>query len=113
MKKFLLFVFLILVSCQPDEILLPSPEPTQEMIFEQPTNIISDGQDISFEVITNEVHQLIITTREGSVISKEKFTPKIGINTRKIYTKSLPNGEYSLTLTSNNEAIYMTNIIIE
>jgi len=113
MKKFLIFLFLILFSCQPDEILLPSPEPIQEMIFEYPTNIIVDGQDISFIVSINETHQLIITTHDGSVISKERFTPEIGLNTRKIYTKSLPKNEYFLILTSNDEVINKTNIIIE
>lgn len=113
MKKYLVFIFLILVSCQPDEILLPSPEPTQEMIFNQPTNIVSDGQDISFEVVTIDPHQLIITTQDGSVVSKETFTPTIGINTRKIYTKSLPPNTYNLILIVNESILRQVEIIIE
>ena len=113
MKKFLIFVFIVLVSCQPDEILLPTPNPVQELIFDQPTSMVVDGQTISFNISTTQEHQLTISTMDGSVVTKEKFTPTVGLNTRKIYTKSLPKGEYTLILYSNDEVINKTNIIIE
>ena len=111
MKKYLVFLFLILISCEKD-ILEPLPQPTQEMIFEMGETIIQDGQDISFEIITNTPHQLIITNEENSVVAKETFIPTLGINTRKIYTKSLGSGTYTLLLT-NETSTSSVSIIIE
>ena len=113
MKKYIIFLLLILVSCQPDEILLPNSEPIQEMIFDAQYSVVRDGQDISFEIITNTQHQLIITQQDGSVITKETFTPTLGINTRKIYTKTFPKGTYNLILANDVETLNKTSIIIE
>lgn len=111
MKKYLVFLFLILISCEKD-IVEPLPQPTQEMIFEMGETIIQDGQSISFEIITNTPHQLIITNEENSVVAKETFTPTLGINTRKIYTKSIGSGIYTLILT-NETNTSSVSIIIE
>ena len=111
MKKYLVFLLLILLSCQKDEIII-EPTPTTKLIFEMGEVSIQDGQDISFEVITNTQHQLIISTQEGSVITKETFTPMIGLNTRQLYTKSLPKGQLILSLHSDNE-LGKTVIIVE
>ena len=112
MKKYLVFLFLILISCEKD-ILEPLPQPTQEMIFEMGEVFIQDGQDISFEIITNSQHQLIISTQDGSVITKETFTPTLGINTRKIFTKILSKEKLKLSLEKNGEVIQETFIIVE
>ena len=111
MKKYLVFLLLILLSCQKDEIII-QPIPTTKLIFEMGEVSIQDAQDISFEIITNEQHQLIISTQEGSVITKETFTPIIGLNTRQLYTKSLPKGQLILSLHSDNE-LTRTTIIVE
>jgi hypothetical protein len=113
MKKYLIFLLLIVVSCQPDDILLPMPEPIQEMIFDVEYSTIQDGQDIHFNSTSTEKHQLIIKNEVGSVITKETFNPTIGINVRTIYTKSLPKGILSLSLVTNSIEISKTNIIIE
>lgn len=113
MKKYIIFLLLILVSCQPDEILLPNPEPIQEMIFDTQYSIVQDGQDISFKISSTEKHQLVIKNEEGSVITKETFTPEVGINTRKLYTKSLPKGTLELILLSNSVEIAKTLIILQ
>ena len=113
MKKYIIFLLLILVSCQPDEILLPNPEPIQEMIFDTQYSVVQDGQDISFKVASTEKHQLVIKNEEGSVITKETFTPQVGINTRKLYTKSLPKGTLELELHYNNEILNSVSIIIK
>jgi hypothetical protein len=112
MKKYLIFLFLILISCEKD-ILEPLPQPTQEMIFEMGEVFIQDGQDISFEIITNTPHQLIITNEENSVVAKETFTPNLGINTRKIYTKTLSKEKLKLSLEKNGEIVQETFIIVE
>lgn len=113
MKKYIIFLLLILVSCQPDEILLPNPEPIQEMIFDTDYSVVQNGQDISFKITTNEKHQLVIKNKNGSVIAKETFTPEIGINTRKLYTKSLPKESLLLELHQNNQILKSVSIIIE
>lgn len=113
MKKYLVLLFLILISCQPDEIFIDSELPKYDMIFQSAISKIVDGQNISFEVITNTKHQLIITQQNGSVITKETFTPIIGINTRKVYTKTLPIGEYYLIIKSDTEELGKTTIIVD
>lgn len=112
MKKYLVFLFLIFLSCEKD-IVEPLPQPTQELIFEMGETIIKDGQDISFEVITNTPHQLIITNEENSVVAKETFTPNLGINTRKIYTKSLSPNTYNLILMGSESEIGRVKIIVD
>ena len=58
---------------------------------------VIDNQDINFELSTTEKHWLIISDIETkSVIAKESFIPQLGINTRKIYTKSLPKEKLQL-----------------
>ena len=112
MKKYLVFILLILVSCEKD-LIEPIIDPTTNLIFDVEQSLVIDGQEISFEIITNEQHQLIITTQEGSVITKEKFQPQIGINTRKIYTNSIPSGTYNLILVNDLEELNKTTIEIK
>lgn len=114
MKKYLVFILLlILISCEKD-LLEPLPDPTtQQMIFDMGETSVQDGQDISFEIITNEQHQLIISTQEGSVVTKETFIPTVGLNTRKIYTKTLPKGTLNLILQNRGGEVNSVSIIIE
>ena len=65
-----------------------------------------------FEILSTTQHQLIISTQDGSVLSKESFIPTLGLNTRKIYTKTLPKEKLVLTLQTTEE-IEKTYIIIK
>jgi hypothetical protein len=112
MKKGFILLLLILFSCQKDEIII-EPTPTQEMIFDLSEVIVQDGQDISFEVLLSEPHQLIISTQRGSVITKETFQPESGVHTRKIFTKILSKEKLKLSLEKNGEVIQETFIIVE
>ena len=112
MKKGLLLLLLILFSCQKDEIII-EPTPTQKMIFDLGESIVQDGQDISFEIFTNEPHELIISEQDGSVLTKESFQSEVGINTRKIFTKILSKEKLKLSLEKNGEVIQETFIIVE
>ena len=112
MKKGFILLLLILFSCQKDEIII-EPTPTQEMIFELSEIVVHDGQDISFEILTNEKHYLIITTKDGSVITKETFQPELGINTRKIFTSILPKETFILSLETQTEILKQTSITVE
>ena len=102
MKKYIIFIVFLILSCQPDELMLIEPYPQYEMIFEESESVVTDGQEYSFEVLTEEPHQLVIS-KDGNVISKEIFLPVIGINTKQIYTKSLPQERLKLELFSPND----------
>ena len=112
MRKYII-IFLILVACQPEEFIEGQPVPQYEMIFEETISQVINGQEYSFEVLTTEEHILVITELNGSVISKESIIPTIGINTKIIYTKSLPNEELYFTLNSGGVELEKTTIIIE
>tara|TARA_Y100000389_G_scaffold163723_1_gene167091 strand:+ start:1062 stop:1400 length:339 start_codon:yes stop_codon:yes gene_type:complete len=112
MRKYII-IFLILVACQPDELMEVQPLPQYEMIFEETISKVINGQEYSFEVLTTEEHILLITELNGSVISKETIIPTIGINTKIIYTKSLPKEELYLSLISSDIEIEKTTIIVE
>ena len=103
MRKYLLIIFLFLMSCEPDMIEELSSINTTEIIFDSNEVSVTNGQDISFEVLSTTQHQLIISTQDGSVLSKESFIPTLGLNTRKIYTKTLPKEKLVLTLQTNEE----------
>ena len=113
MKKYLIFILLILFSCQKDELFVGPEVETYEMIFETSTSKVIDGQEFSFEVTSTEIHQLLITHQNGSVITKESFTPIIGLNTKIIYTNTLPKEELYLILISQNKELAKTTIIVE
>jgi len=103
MRKYLLIIFLFLVACEPDMVEeIPSIN-TTEIIFDSNEVSVTNGQDISFEVLSTTQHQLIISTQDGSVLSKESFIPTLGLNTRKIYTKTLPKEKLVLTLQTTEE----------
>ena len=112
MRKYII-IFLILVACQPEELMEVQPLPQYEMIFEETISQVINGQEYSFEVLTTEEHILVITELNGSVVSKESIIPTIGINTKIIYTKSLPNEELYFTLNSGGIELEKTTIIIE
>lgn len=111
MKKGLLFILLILFSCQKDE-LLEEPTPSTTFIFDQSTNIVSDGQDISFELSDVDFYTLLLIAN-NTLLTKESFQSQVGVNTRKIYTKVLPSGKYQLVLQKGSEQINTTFILVE
>lgn len=112
-KIIILCCVVFIISCQKDDIFIGPEEPIHQMIFETPTSIVSDGQEIWFNATTDVQHQLIITTTNGSVIAKEKFVPVSNPHNHRIYTKSIPKGEYQLILKKDNSEISKTRIIIE
>jgi plastocyanin len=111
MKKLLVFLFLVLISCEKEEIIIDTT-PTYNMVFESNYQSIKDGQDISFITVSTDDHQLTIHL-DNSVVTKEKFTPTLGLNTRKIFTKSLNSGEYKLVLQTGTQILNETLIVVE
>ena len=113
MKKLWIFILLILLSCQPDELMVVEPYPQYEMIFEETESSVTDGQEISFEILVEEKHWLIISDEEtNSVVTKESFLPLAGLNTRKIYTNSLPKKRLKLTLENEVDILKSTFVIV-
>ena len=113
MKKLWIIILLILFSCQPDELMLVEPLPQYEMIFEETESSVTDGQEISFEILAEGNHWLVISDEEiKSVVAKESFLPLSGINTRKIYTNSLPKKKLKLTLENEVDILKSTFVIV-
>tara|TARA_R110000851_G_scaffold231196_1_gene384045 strand:+ start:274 stop:615 length:342 start_codon:yes stop_codon:yes gene_type:complete len=110
MKKYIIFIVFLILSCQPDELMLIEPYPQYEMIFEESESVVTDGQEYSFTIISDDIHHLIVSTENGNVVSKESFLPTIGINTKIIYTKSLPIERLKLELRNSTEIIKLTFI---
>lgn len=114
MKKLWVFLLLILFSCQPDELMIVEPYPQYEMIFEVSESSVTDGQEISFEISVEERYWLVITDEETkSVVAKESFLPLAGLNTRKIYTNSLPKKRLKLTLENEVDILNSTFINVD
>ena len=113
MKKYLILILLLLLSCQKDELVEIELPQEYEFIFKEVESIVLDNQDINFELSSAEKYWLIISDTESkSVISKESFTSVVGINTRKIYTKSLPKKKLQLALESSSEVLKSTYIVV-
>ena len=111
MRKYIVLILFVILSCQPEELMIVEPLPQYEMIFEESESSVTDGQEFSFEVVSEEEHQLVIS-KDGSVIAKESFLPTLGINTKTIYTKSLPNDLLKLELINSTGVIKNTLIEI-
>ena len=88
MKK-ILFIFVILMwGCTKMEI-EPTPPPVQK-IFSVSESRVTNGQSIHFDLPSDGVYILTLIDKEsGQVVSRERFTGKIGENIKKIYTNSL------------------------
>jgi len=68
----------------------PTPPPTTQNIFSIKESRVVDGQEIHFQLPTAGVYTLTLIDRDnGQVISRERFTGKIGENIKRIYTNSI------------------------
>ena len=113
MRKYIVLILFVILSCQPEELMVVEPMPQYEMIFEETSSYVIDGQEYSFEVSSTDEHMLIISHLNNSVIAKELFTPIVGLNTKILYTKSLPKGELNLILILSEEEIKKTIIMVD
>ena len=113
MKKILLCCIVFIVSCRKTE--LPTPViPTNKEFFISSENTVKNGDLINFKLTTGGVYTLtMIDTIQNQVVSRERFTGKVGLNSLKIYTNSLPTKYLSVELKDqNNNQIGKTRIII-
>lgn len=89
--KILLILFLF-TSCNKDIIEPVTPPPTQPTdIFSLTQSTIGTDGNIDFNLKTEGLYTLtILNTETGDVLSREVFYGKLGKNSLKLYTKSLP-----------------------
>lgn len=114
MKKYIILILLLIISCTPD--LLDDLEPNiprEDMVFQVEESSVSDGQTIFFEIDSEVEHTLIIfDTERKSVVSKQSFTPIVGLNDFQIFTKALPRKKLQLQLFKLSDEIKTTFIQI-
>ena len=90
------------------------PIPTKPSnIFSQKETIISDGDEISFELELEGAYCITLEDIETSqVISREKILGVKGINKLNIYTKSIESRYLYLVLSSNcRKELFRTMVI--
>ena len=89
MKKILFILILSLVACRKVEV-RPEPKPTIISVFSTSQSSVENGQEIQFDLTKNGVYTLTIgDSTTNQVLTRERFNGQIGINKKKIYTKSL------------------------
>jgi hypothetical protein len=112
-KIIILFFVFFIIGCR--KIDMPTPVvPIDKDFFSVSENGVKNGDVINFTLKTGGTYTLtMIDTTVNQVISRERFTGKIGANSLKIYTNSLPTKYLSVELKDqNNNQIGKTKIII-
>jgi DNA helicase TIP49 (TBP-interacting protein) len=92
-----------------------TPESTTSVeFFSLSENKVKNGDVININLTTGGVYTLtMIDTVQNQVVSRERFTGKVGLNSLKIFTNTLPTKSLSVVLRDkNNNEIGKTRIII-
>ncbi len=113
MKKVVFILLLSLLACRKTQV-IPTPQPINKEFFKYSENNVKNGDVINFNLTNEGVYTLtMIDTIQNQVVSRERFTGKVGLNSLKIYTNSLPTKYLSVVLKDqNNNEIGKTRIII-
>jgi hypothetical protein len=114
MKKILFILILSLVACKKVEV-IPTPPNVNRNIFAVSESSVVDGQEIQFELTKNGVYTLTLgDSINNQVLTRERFNGQIGINKKKIYTKSLSIKYLYLLLEDENKSkVSKTTIIVK
>ena len=115
MRKIYFILGLVLLSaCRKVELPMPVA-PTNTNIFNSKQTEVTDGQIITFDLKVNGVYTLTIgDSVTNQVVTRERFTGKIGENKITLYTKSLPTTYLYLLLEDGNKTqVGKTTIIIK
>ena len=113
MRKICFILGLVLLSaCTKVE--LPTPvAPTNSDIFSVKESAVVDGQIITFTLKADGIYTLTIGDEvTKQVVTRERFTGKIGENKLTLYTKSLPTSYLYLLLEDGNKTQVGKTIII-
>ena len=114
MKKILFILSFSLIACKKVEV-IPTPPPVNVKIFDVRESSVENGQEIQFDLTKNGVYTLTIgDSTTNQVLTRERFNGQIGINKKKIYTKSLSvKYLYLLLEDENKNKIGKTTIIVK
>ena len=112
-KIILLCCMVFIISCKKTVPLTPV-SPTNVEFFSLSENKVKNGDVININLTTGGVYTLtMIDTVQNQVVSRERFTGKVGLNSLKIFTNTLPTKNLSVVLKDqNNNQIGKTRIII-
>lgn len=111
MKKLIFILLLSLVSCR-KVTTIPTPQPVSN-IFSVSQSSVENGQEIQFELSKSGVYTLTLgDSVSNQVLTRERFNGQIGINKKKIYTKSLSIKYLYLLLEDENKSKVGKTIII-
>lgn len=112
-KIILLFCFVFMLSCR-KTIPIVTEQPTNVEFFSLSENKVKNGDVININIKTGGVYTLtMVDTVQNQIISRERFTGKVGLNSLKIFTNTLPTKYLSVVLKDqNNNEIGKTRIII-
>jgi hypothetical protein len=112
MKKILFILVLTLVGCRKVTPVVITPVVTTN-VFNNAKNTIDNGQEIQFDLTKNGVYTLTMgDSTTNQVLTRERFNGQIGINKKKIYTKSLSVKYLYLLLEDENKSKVGKTIII-
>ena len=112
MKKILFILALTLLGCRKVEV-IPTPPPVNVKIFSVKESSVENGQEIQFDLTKTGVYTLTISDSvTNQVLTRERFNGQIGINKKKIYTKSLSVKYLYLLLEDENKSKVGKTIII-
>ena len=112
-KIILFFCFVFMTSCRKTTPIV-TEQPTNVEFFSLSENKVKNGDVINVNIKTGGVYTLtMIDTIQNQIISRERFTGKVGLNSLKIFTNTLPTKYLSVVLKDqNNNEIGKTRIII-
>ena len=112
-KIIILCCVVFILSCKKTISFTPE-SPTSVEFFSLPENKVKNGDVININLTTVGTYTLtMIDTVQNQVVSRERFTGKVGLNPLKIFTNTLPTKYLSVVLKDkNNNEIGKTRIII-
>jgi hypothetical protein len=112
-KIIILCCVVFILSCKKTVSFTPE-SPTSVEFFSLPENKVKNGDVININLTTVGSYTLtMIDTVQNQVVSRERFTGKVGLNPLKIFTNTLPTKYLSVVLKDqNNNEIGKTRIII-
>ena len=112
MKKVLFILLLALGACKKIDVQPTPPQVTD--IFSVTESTVADNSDILFKLTTPGIYIIkLVDKNTDQVIAKERINGKVGMNTIKIYTRTLPVKYLYLILDDNGgNQINKTTIII-
>jgi hypothetical protein len=112
-KIILLCCLVFILSCR-KVVLPPVVSTNNKEFFSVSENTVKNGDIMNFTLTTVGTYTLtMIDTVQNQVVSRERFTGKVGLNSLKIFTNTLPTKNLSVVLKDqNNNQIGKTRIII-